>query len=177
MSDCFMGEIQIFAGNFAPRGWALCNGQLLSIQQNTALYSLLGVTYGGDGRSTFALPNLQGRAPMQPGQGPGLTSHTLGEVGGSQNVTLLTTQMPAHNHIPMGDGNGGTAATGVATNNVWGSRSSRSGDPIYTDSTVNVTMSPNALSAAGSSQPHNNMQPYLGLNYIIALQGIYPPRS
>lgn len=177
MSDVFLGEIRIFAGNFAPKGWALCNGQLMAVNQNTALFSLLGVTYGGDGKTTFALPNLQGRAPMQPGQGPGLTARTLGQTSGSQTVTLLTTQMPAHNHVPMGDGNGGTAATGVATNNVWGSSTSRGGSLLYTDGLVNVAMSPYALGVAGSSQPHNNMQPYLGLNYIIALQGIFPPRS
>lgn len=176
MSECFIGEIRIFAGNFAPKGWALCNGQLVPLVQNTALFSLLGVTYGGDGKTNFALPNLQGRAPMQQGQGPGLSNHPLGQSAGSPSVTLLTTQMPAHTHTPMGDGTSGSAATGLATNNVFGSRSTRSGSPIYTDDPSRVNMNPLALGASGASMPHNNMQPYLGLNFIIALEGIFPQR-
>jgi microcystin-dependent protein len=175
MSDPFVGEIRVFAGNFAPKGWALCNGQLLPITQNTALFSLLGVTYGGDGKTNFALPNLMGRAPMQPGTGPGLTPHVLGETSGSQTVTLLTTEMPAHNHVPLGNGTAGSGVSSIATDTVWGS-GGRSGTPVYTDDPSRVTMSPVALGGAGGSSPHNNMQPYLGLNYIIALQGIFPQR-
>lgn len=176
MSDCFIGEIRIFAGNYAPRGWALCNGQLLPLTQNTALYSLLGTTYGGDGKSTFALPNLQGRAPLHPGTGPGLTQRTLGQAGGSPTVSLLESHLPAHTHTPMGDGNGGTASTGEPTNNVWGSATSRGGASMYTDNGARLPMSPYALDPAGGSLPHNNMQPYLGLNFIIALQGVFPQR-
>lgn len=175
MSDCFIGEIRIFAGNFAPKGWALCNGQLIAITQNTALFSLLGVTYGGDGKTTFALPNLQGRAAMQPGQGPGLSNHNLGQQSGSSTVTLLTNQMPMHTHVPMANGGGGSAVESVATNNVWGS-SGRNGQPMYSADPGRVPMNPTAMGVAGGSQPHNNMQPYLGLNYIIALQGIFPQR-
>lgn len=170
MSDPFVAEIRIFAGNFAPRGWALCNGQLLSISQNTALFSLLGTTYGGDGKTTFALPNLQGSAPMQPGQGPGLSLHDLGETGGVPNVTLLTSEIPIHTHQAVGSGN--DATTGQPGNASWGFADTS----VYRVDT-NTTMSPSALAIAGSSLPHNNMQPYLGLTFIIALQGIFPPRG
>jgi microcystin-dependent protein len=174
MADAFIGEIRIFAGNFAPKGWALCNGQLMPLSQNTALFSLLGVTYGGDGKVTFALPNLQGRAPMQPGQGPGLTPRTLGETNGSQMVTLLPPQMPAHNHIPMADDTRNSAKVEEPTGHAWGS--GLRGTDIYTTEKSRTTMSPAALGAAGGSQPHNNMQPYLGVNFIIALQGDFPQR-
>ncbi len=177
MSDPFIGEIRVFGGNFAPKGWALCNGQLMAIVQNTALFSILGTRYGGDGRTTFGLPNLQGSAPMHQGAGPGLTPRSLGEKGGSPYVTLLTSEMPAHTHTPMGDGAAGSATASVATNNVWGSASNRSGSSIYTNDPSRVQMSPMALGVSGGSQPHNNMQPYLGLNFIIALEGIFPPRS
>jgi len=175
MSEKFVAEIRIFAGNFAPTGWATCDGQLLPISQNTALFSLLGTTYGGDGKSTFALPNLQGSAPLQQGQGPGLSLRDLGEIGGEQNVTLLQTEMPAHNHTAV-------AASGTGqpdpTNNAWASGAKGFGS-IYSPSVPasNVQMSPAALSINGSSQPHNNMMPYLCLTFIIALQGIFPPRT
>ena len=175
MSNPFVAEIRIFAGNFAPTGWATCNGQLLPISQNTALFSLLGTTYGGDGRSNFALPNMQGNAPMHPGQGPGLSLRDLGEIGGEQNVTLLQTEMPAHNHTAV-------AASGTGqpdpTNNAWASGAKGFGS-IYSPSVnaSNVQMSPTALSVNGGSAPHNNMMPYLGLTFIIALQGVFPPRS
>ena len=175
MSNPFVAEIRIFAGNFAPTGWATCNGQLLPISQNTALFSLLGTTYGGDGRSTFALPNLQGSAPLQQGQGPGLSLRDLGEIGGEQNVTLLQTEMPAHNHTAV-------AASGTGqpdpTNNAWASGAKGFGS-IYSPSVnaSNVQMSPTALSVNGGSAPHNNTMPYLGLTFIIALQGVFPPRS
>jgi microcystin-dependent protein len=175
MSEKFVAEIRIFAGNFAPTGWATCDGQLLPISQNTALFSLLGTTYGGDGKSTFALPNLQGSAPLQQGQGPGLSLRDLGEIGGEQNVTLLQTEMPAHNHTAV-------AASGTGqpdpTSNAWASGAKGFGS-IYSPSVPasNVQMSPAALSINGSSQPHNNMMPYLCLTFIIALQGIFPPRT
>jgi len=179
MSDQFLAEIRIFAGNFAPSGWAFCNGQLLSISQNTALFSLLGTTYGGDGKSNFALPNLQGCAPLQPGQGPGLSLYDLGETAGSQTVTLLTTEMPVHTHnvncIP-GDQ---TGSQNQPTNGIWASPSADRDLFTYTPSSnqTNVQMNPLATSIVGGSLPHNNMSPYLGLNFIIALQGIFPPRG
>jgi microcystin-dependent protein len=176
MSIGFVAEIRIFAGNFAPTGWATCDGQLLPISQNTALFSLLGTMYGGDGKSTFALPNLQGSAPLQQGQGPGLSPRVQGETGGEQNVTLLQTEMPAHNHTAV-------AASGTGqpdpTNNAWASGAKGFGS-IYSPSVPasNVQMSPTAaLSFNGGSHPHNNMMPYLCLTFIIALQGIFPPRS
>lgn len=176
----FVGQINMFAGNFAPRGWAFCNGQLLAISSNTALFSLLGTTYGGDGKATFALPNLQGSAPLFQGQGPGLSQYYQGESGGEQYVTLLESEMPAHTHsvnCSTNRGDQGTPAGGV-----WAS-GTRGRPPAYigaTDaqnhSTVNAQMSPYALSVAGGSQPHNNMQPFLVVTFIIALQGIFPPR-
>lgn len=176
MSNPFVAEIRIFAGNFAPTGWALCNGQLLPISQNTALFSLLGTTYGGDGKSNFALPNLQGSAPLQQGQGPGLSLRVEGEVGGEQNVTLLQTEMPAHAHSAQGS-TGSTQTTPV--NNAWASGAKLGGGNLYFPSTPasNVQMNPFATSIAGGNLPHNNMMPYLCLTFIIALQGVFPPRS
>lgn len=176
MSEPFVGEIQIFAGNFAPKGWALCNGQLMQIRENTALFSILGTMYGGDGKTTFGLPNLMGRAPMGVGAGPGLTPRNQGQVVGSETVTLLTTQMPMHNHsVGALDGPG---ATGTANGNIWAKNAGgRTPPPAYSNSAPNVTMHPMAIGVAGGSMPHNNMQPYLALNYIIALQGIFPPRG
>jgi microcystin-dependent protein len=177
MADQFISEIRIFAGNFAPVGWALCDGQLLPISQNTALFSLLGTTYGGDGKSTFALPNLQGSAPMAAGQGPGLTLRNLGESGGEQNVTLIATQMPSHTHTAQADAAGGGNA--VPTNNSWGASGGRGrpAAPYAPSSTSNVQMSPNATSITGGNLPHNNMPPYLCMTFIIALQGIFPSRG
>jgi microcystin-dependent protein len=176
MADQFISEIRIFAGNFAPTGWALCNGQLIPISQNTALFSLLGTTYGGDGKSTFALPNLQGSAPMASGQGPGLSLRSLGESGGEQNVTLLTTEMPSHTHTAQADAAGGGNA--VPTNNSWGASGGRGrpAAPYAPSSTSNVQMSPNGTSVTGGNLPHNNMPPYLCMTFIIALQGIFPAR-
>jgi microcystin-dependent protein len=174
MSNPFVAEVRIFTGNFAPTGWAQCNGQLMPISQNTALFSLLGTTYGGDGKSTFALPNLQGSAPMQQGQGPGLSLRDLGEIGGEQNVTLLQTEMPAHSHgVQCVSAGGGTNSP---TNAFWAG-GGRGAPPMYTPLAANVNMSPLATSIAGSSLPHNNMMPYLGLTFIIALQGVFPARS
>lgn len=178
--DPLLAEIRLFAGNFAPNGWAFCQGQLLSIAQNTALFSLLGTTYGGDGMVTFGLPDLRGRVPIGFGQGPGLPYYVLGEQSGEPNHTLLTTEMPAHNHAAQaqinavsGGGNVGSPANAYPA-------ASTARDNIYSSATPNSTMSPQAaqvtLGISGGSQPHNNMQPYLGLNYIIALQGIYPSR-
>lgn len=176
----FVAEVRIFPFNFAPKGWAFCNGQILAISQNTALFSLLGTTYGGDGKSTFALPNLQGSVPIHTGasQGPGLSFYALGEQSGAQSVTLLQSEIPAHSHgTPQA-----AATSGVATpaNAAWGSALKGHGS-LYgmtaVDSSDKVTMSPSALSAVGGSQPHNNMPPYLALNFCIALQGVFPPRS
>lgn len=177
MSDQFVAEIRIFPFNFPPKGWAFCNGQLLPISQNTALFSLLGTTYGGDGKSNFALPNMQGNTPMQQGQGPGLSLRDLGEVGGEENVTLLQTEMPAHPH-PALAGSGGTAAQ-TPVNNAWSS-GVKGGPSLYTPSGTsnnNVAMNPAALSIAGGNQPHNNLMPFLTLNFCIALQGVFPARS
>jgi len=175
MSDPFVAEIRIFAGNFAPTGWAQCNGQILPISQNTALFSLLGTSYGGDGKSSFGLPDLQGAAPMQQGQGPGLSLRDLGETGGEQSVTLLQTEMASHNHAANANGGNGTA--NAPTGNAWAeSLFQRISQPLY-NTTANAQMSPLALSIAGGNLPHNNMMPFLGLTFIIALQGIFPPRS
>lgn len=173
MSNPFVAEIRIFAGNFAPTGWALCDGQLMPISQNTALFSLLGTTYGGDGKSNFALPNLQGSAPLQAGQGPGLSLRDLGETGGEQNVTLLDSEMPAHNH---GVQAAGTPDQLTPVNNAWASGQKGFGN-VYAPPGNNVQMNPAALSVAGGSLPHNNMPPYLCLTFIIALQGVFPARS
>ncbi len=173
MSEPFIAEVKIFAGNFPPRGWAFCNGQLLQISQNTALFSLIGTTYGGNGWETMALPNLQGRAPMHPGDGAGLTSRRLGQKGGTSQVTLSAAQMPSHNHtfgvtdIPADSHQAGKPAI------------SPLGDKQFqtvTDSNL-VDMKTDALQLAGGGQPHNNMPPYLVLNYIIALTGTYPSQS
>jgi microcystin-dependent protein len=175
MSDQFVAEIRIFPFNFPPKGWAFCDGQLLPISQNTALFSLLGTTYGGDGKSNFALPDLQGLVPMQQGQGPGLSLRDLGETGGEQNVTLLQTEMPVHSHgTPLGATGSGAASP---VGNAWASGAKLGGGNIYAPPGNNVPMSPIALSVAGGSLPHNNMMPYLTLNYCIALQGIFPPRT
>lgn len=173
--DPFVAEIRIFPFNFAPKGWAFCDGQLMPLSQNTALFSLLGTTYGGDGKSNFALPNMQGNAPMHPGQGAGLSLHDLGETGGSETVTLLKTELPSHSHsagaqtVPLGSTalpSGTATLTRPASGN------------LYTATTTPlVAMSPQTIAPTGGDQPHNNMQPYLTLNFCIALQGVYPPRT
>ena len=175
MSNPFVAEIRIFAGNFAPKGWALCDGQLLPISQNTALFSLLGTFYGGDGKSTFALPNLQGSAPMHQGQGSGLSPRSLGEQGGESTITLLQSEMPAHSHGAKANAAGNDQVSPV--NNVWGALgTTRTPPPLY-QTTQNTQMSPFALSLTGSSLPHNNMSPYLALTFIIAMQGVFPARN
>jgi len=175
MANPFVAEVRIFPFNFAPTGWAFCNGQLIPISQNTALFSLLGTNYGGDGRSTFALPNLQGSAAMHPGQGPGLSLRDLGETGGEQSVTLLQTEMPAHSHTAQAATTGGLPSP---TNNAWASGlKGHPGSYAASSPPTNVQMSPQGTSVTGSSFPHNNMPPYLTLNFCIALQGVFPARS
>ena len=177
MSDQFVGEIRIFGFNFAPTGWALCNGQLLPINQNTALFSLLGTYYGGNGTTNFALPNLQGSAPLQQGQGQGLSIYDLGEEGGQPNVTLLTTEMPVHTHTPSCFNGAGTATT-PAGNVLASAKVGRQAENRYTATPGSSPfMSAQALALAGGNLPHNNMPPYLTLNFCVALQGIYPPRT
>lgn len=172
MADPFVAEIRIYPFNFAPRGWAFCDGQLLPIVQNTALFSLLGTTYGGDGRTNFALPDLQGRAPMAPGQGPGLSLYDLGQPTGTETVSLLESEMPAHAHVLQG-----TTDTAVTNDpsSAYLARPLGRGSNLYSPATAGaVPMQPTAL--AGSTLPHNNMQPYLALSFCIALQGVFPPR-
>ena|ERR1700682_3498548 len=175
MSSPFVAEIRMFAGNFAPTGWATCNGQLMSISQNTALFSLLGTFYGGDGKSNFALPNLEDSTPMFWGQGAGLSLYSLGQSSGTPQVTLLTSEMPQHNHNLMADtvDIGDTRTPGPTASLV-----STSPGNLYNPSVNGVAMmNPQALSVAGGSLPHNNMMPFLAVTFIIALQGVYPPRS
>jgi microcystin-dependent protein len=174
MTDQFIGEIRMFAGTFAPTGWALCNGQLLPLSQNTALFSLLGTMYGGDGRTNFALPNLQGNVPLNSGAGAGLTFRSQGETGGVSTVTLIQPQIPAHSHQALGAAGTGPTSPQNAT---WGTQAGRTPPPVYSSAAPNVIMSPQALGPTGGSLAHNNMQPYLVVTFIIALQGIYPPRQ
>lgn len=172
MSDPFLAEIRMFTGNFAPTGWAKCDGQLMPISQNTALFALLGNAYGGDAKSTFALPNLQGRAPMHTGTGPGLSERRLGEAAGAESVTLTSDQLPQHTHQEMASASAATATSmaGAVLAGVQEDAYAPRGNGSITP------MAANALAAAGESQPHDNMQPYLTLMFIIALQGIFPQR-
>jgi microcystin-dependent protein len=176
MSDPFIGEIKLFAGDFAPYGWAFCDGQIMKIAQNTALFSILGATYGGDGKNTFALPDLRGRIPLDFGLGPELTNHALGDVVGSENVTLSANQMPSHNHsATVKAANAGT--TNQPQNNLFG-KIARSNIYNTPDANMaNMAEGSVALGNSGGSQPHSNMQPYLTLNFIIAVYGIYPVRD
>ena len=174
MADPFVAEIRIFAGNFPPTGWATCDGQLMPISQNTALFSLLGTTYGGDGKSNFALPNMQGNAPMHPGQGPGLSLHDLGETGGSDTVTLLESEMPSHSH------NFGASVRDATARSPGGQLVAKGvGVNMYAPaaSAPLVNFSANAVAPVGGDRPHNNMMPYLTLNFCIAMQGVFPPRT
>ena len=167
MSEPFIGSIILFAGNFAPRGWAFCNGQLLPIAQNTALFSILGTTYGGNGQTTFALPDLRGRVPLHPGTGPGLSQYTLGQSAGAETITLTSSEMPAHTHVqPASNGDQTTNRPNAAV-------PARGG--VYAGTTDGSALDP--TSPAGGSQPHSNLQPYLAVNYIIALEGIFPSRN
>lgn len=173
MSEPFIGQIMIFGGNFPPKGWAFCDGSLMAISQNTALFSILGTMYGGDGRTTFALPDLRGRVPIGMGSGPGLSSYTEGQMGGQETHTLLTTEMPAHTH-----------AVAVAASNEANTPQNRPGGNVL--GAANIYDLPASADAAlggvscgpaGGGQPHENRQPYLAMNYIIALAGIFPSRS
>jgi microcystin-dependent protein len=173
--DPFVAEIRIFPFNFAPKGWAFCDGQILPLSQNTALFSLLGTTYGGDGKSNFALPNMQGNAPMHPGQGPGLSLHDLGETGGSETVSLLESEIPSHSHALMA-----LVPPANRTSPIANTFAKAAGTSPYTPASpppALVALADQAVAPAGGDQPHNNMQPYLTLNFCIALQGVYPPRT
>jgi len=174
MSDPFVAEIRIFPFNFAPTGWAFCDGQLLPISQNTALFSLLGTTYGGDGKSTFALPDLQGSAPMQPGQGQGLSLRDLGEIGGVESITLLQSEIPVHTHVLRASLDDGDLGVPAPTRSL----AKSGGGVIYRPDLTGGSdlMAFQALPPAGGGLPHNNMQPYLTLNFCIALQGVFPAR-
>ena len=175
MADPFVAEIRIFPFNFAPRGWAWCDGQLLPLSQNTALFSLLGTTYGGNGKSNFALPDLQGNVPMFWGQGPGLSLYDLGQTGGSQTVTLIQSEMPSHTHQVMSAAQ--AATSGVPSPSVGPSRS-RGMNLYQSNVTQNIVqMSPSATGPAGGSLPPHNMMPYLTFYFCIALQGVFPPRG
>jgi microcystin-dependent protein len=174
MADPFVAEIRMFPFNFPPKGWAWCDGQLMPLSQNTALFSLLGTTYGGDGKSNFALPDLQGRTPMQPGQGQGLSRRDLGEPGGSATVTLLSSEIPMHTHglrTSMEPGDNTHPSPNMALTVSTGASAYVSGNPAP------APMAMQALSPVGSGLPHNNMQPYLTVYFCIALQGVFPPRS
>jgi microcystin-dependent protein len=169
MSQPFLGQIILVPYNFAPQGWAFCNGQMLSIAQNTALFSLLGTTFGGDGQTTFALPDLRGRVPLSSGQGPGLQNYNLGQVGGEETVTLTGNQVGAHSHLVNASSNHFNSKEPGNNFLAEGGR--------FQSATDGSTMNPGIIANGGGSQPHDNMQPYLGLNYCIALQGIFPSRS
>ena len=174
MTEPFVAEIRIFAGNFAPKGWALCNGQLLPISQNTALFSLLGTNYGGDGKTTFALPNLIDSAPLQQGQGNGLSEYFEGQAGGEATVTLLQSEIPSHNHQVKAST---TPGTQVDPNGMtWGVAGVARGTNMYTATAPDSPMNPFGFSVSGSSLPHNNMMPYLAMTFIIAMQGVFPSR-
>jgi microcystin-dependent protein len=174
MSEPFLGEIRMFAGNFAPVGWAMCNGQILPISQNTALFSLLGTFYGGNGTATFALPDLRGRVAIHLGQGPGLSPYNQGQIGGVENVTLLSSQMPVHNHLVNAVGSGGNQPS--PSGNLPAIEST--GTSLdYSNAAATGQMSPGMIANAGGGQPFPVIQPYLCINFIIALQGIYPSRN
>jgi microcystin-dependent protein len=172
MSNPFVAEVRIVGFNFAPRGWAFCDGQLLPLSQNTALFSLLGTMYGGNGKSNFALPDFQGRAPIQHGQGPGLSDYFIGETGGVETVALLESEIPSHGHAYQASDN-----VGERNNPAGNLYSIPDSGRIYAAPSNLAPMSANSLVPAGGDQPHNNMPPYLTLNFIIAMQGVFPPRS
>jgi microcystin-dependent protein len=180
MSNPFVGEIRVFAGNFAPRNWALCNGQLLSISSNTTLFSILGTTYGGDGRVTFALPDLRGRVAIAVGQGPGLSNYELGQMEGIETETLLSSEMPPHTHqVNCNDTQGLQSGHGTKADPAGNFPATQgAGSGIYhPTATAGGNMNAQMISASGAGLPHENHQPYLVLNYIICLVGVYPPRT
>jgi len=175
MSDPFVAEVRCFGFNFAPTGWAQCNGQLVSISQNTALFSLLGTFYGGNGQSTFALPDLQGSVTIGSGQGPGLSDRFIGEQGGAQQVTLLQSEIPVHDHAILASNDAATANTAAGNHPA---RPFGRGNSLFSTSQAPIAnLAPEALAPAGGDQPHSNLMPYLTMNFCIALQGIFPPRS
>ena len=163
MASPYIGEIRMFGGNFAPNGWMLCQGQILPISENEALFNLIGTIYGGDGQSTFALPNLQSRIPVHQGAG-----YVLGQTGGAESVTLTTQQIPSHSHTPQAQSGNGASAPG---NSVWAAAATQN---IYTDAAPSIAMNPQAIGFTGGSQPHDNLMPYLAINFIISLFGIFP---
>ncbi|MDT8439545.1 MAG: tail fiber protein [Wenzhouxiangellaceae bacterium] len=171
MATPFIGEIRLFAGNFAPAGWAFCDGQLLPISENETLFNLIGTTYGGNGQSTFALPDLRGRVPIHFGPGIGLSNRIIGETGGVEQVTLTTPQIPAHNHPLQATS---ALATVPGPGGAVPAQSRQAGIDLYLEDDPSVSMAPTSIGAVGGSQPHENMQPYLGMNYIISLFGIFP---
>jgi microcystin-dependent protein len=171
MSTPYIGEIRIFAGNFAILDWAFCNGSLQSISANSALFNLIGTTYGGDGQTTFGLPDLQGRFPIHQGTGAGLPTYVIGQKAGVETVTLNTNQIPSHSHVPASSGSGGSDNP---TGNYWGAST---GGKLYSTNTPNLTMNNAAIGITGGSQPHDNMQPFLCIIYIISLFGIFPSQN
>lgn len=176
--EFFLAQVLIFAGNFAPRSWAFCQGQLLAINSNTALFSLLGTIYGGDGRTTFGLPDLRGRTPIGVGNGPGLPSYREGQKGGASTTTLTTANMPSHNHAFMANSSVGTVSVPAANSIIAATTDSRTaGTNLYNMADPNVIMKSSSISHAGGSQSFNNMQPYLAMNYVICLQGLFPSRN
>lgn len=170
MSDPFIAEIKMVGFNFAPRGWATCDGQLVPISQNTALFSLLGTNYGGNGQSTFGLPNLGGRVPIAAGQGPGLSSYVQGQTGGSDTTTLLSNQIPGHAHALQASARPAESTSPAAQ------ALARSASNAYTSAAAATALDPASIASAGGNQAHTNLQPYLVLNFVIALQGVFPPR-
>lgn len=173
MAEPFVGEIRLFAGNFAPNGWALCDGSLLSIAQNDVLFNLIGTTYGGDGQNTFALPDLRGRVPVHQGQGPGLSPYAIGQAAGTEQVTLIAQQLPSHTHVLNATTADATVGAGVA-GNLTGKAATTS---LYGNTPGGGALAAQALTASGGNQPHNNMAPFLGLNFIISLFGIFPSQG
>ena len=172
MSNPYIGEIRMFAGNFAPAGWAFCNGQTLPISENDALFTLIGTTYGGDGQETFNLPDLTSRLPMHQGQGPGLTNRVIGEMAGTETVTLTVQQIPIHSHPPVCSLAPGNQRSPVG--NVWASSAERQ----YTKATLlDISLVPSTAQPVGGSQPHENMSPFVGINFIISLFGIFPSQT
>jgi microcystin-dependent protein len=174
MAQPYIGEIRMFGGTFAPFGWSFCNGSIMSIAQNDALYTLIGTTYGGDGVQTFGLPDLQGRIPIHQGQGNGLSTYNLGQKGGSETVTLITSQLPSHPHTAMGSNTGSAANT--PSNNTWGN-SQIQNKSFGPGTSANATMNSGSISFTGGNQPHDNLLPFLVFNFIIALTGVYPSQS
>lgn len=171
MSTPYIGEIRMVGFNFAPQGWATCDGQIIPISQNDTLFNLIGTTYGGDGQETFALPNLQSRVPLHQGQGPGLSSYIIGQAAGVESVTLTTNQIPAHSHLAQAQTGAGNQAS--PSNGVWAD----SGQGVYAAGPAALAMKNNIVGAAGGSQPHDNMMPYAVINFVISLFGVFPTQS